>query len=318
MEKIKNLIGKEFTESLSSKSWKVKIDNVLVGDIVVPDKAGIIVQDNDKIYTSIVSDSYVFISHTELKEKFLNQLSQVYNGGLIEREEGVMRYRYSVILKDLIYNISDAPYEYPGQKIGDKIAPIITIRNSYNGKDRISIDFGIYRFFCNNILSKVFRAFFNASYIHRGEIKEDLNFNMPLIMEIVKLISENLKNLVEIKVDGKEIIKEYSEYIDNPFVYHYLNKIRKEYIEGEKSLWQIINEITYITTHKPKVKVNNKVRMLITSRQERKTISFLYNLLEKYLNNLYKELDTLLLGTDYDLDNQLEDENIEIELEALV
>lgn len=321
MEKIKNLVGTDLTEVIGSNEYNLKIDHVSVGDVIIPNKIGIVITNKEKIYSSIVSDEYIFISHTELKNNFLKQLKEVYKGELIEKEKGILRYKYSVILKDMIYKISEIPYEIrnnlPGQDLGDEIAPILSIKNSYNGKDKISIEFGIYRFYCKNILDRIFKAFLQVSYIHRGKIIEDLDFNIPLIVEIINLISVNFRKLIDIKVNGEEFVKEYSKFINNKLVYTYLTKFRSEYISGDISLWQAINEITYLTTHRPKVKIGNKIKFILSQREIRKSVMFLYNFLETYLSDLYKELNILLQDTNYTVAEEIED-NYDIEIEEVL
>jgi len=306
MEKLKNLVGQRIEEKFENYSHQLLIDKVSIGGRILENRIGIIVINNGEIKgNAILSSDYVLLTHSELKEKFLNELRTVYDGKVEIKEitsPNGMQYRLNVLLKDIIRKVEDIPYEIRkstnlfDQKLvganGD-ISPILSLTNSYDGSKKVVLTFGLYRYFCLNILTRAFSSRNTIRYSHIGDSLFKIEFNMPLIMNVMNIILDNIETLVKIKVNGNEMIKRIAEYIDSQIVEKYLETYRAEMFK-DPNLWEIINEITYLTSHKIKIKLRGRKRLLLSSGQANKLNNLVYDLLEEYLNPMYQELKELL------------------------
>lgn len=125
---------------------KVALTDILPKYLTNPEKSFGIVTDTPQgpKIVNFCSDDYTVVPNKEIYDPLIEALEKIYKK---------IEVSYSCH-KDAIFNIS---FNFLGkaEKLADKdvLTPRMTIRNSYNGKVKYSIQWGIYRLVCSNGLS---------------------------------------------------------------------------------------------------------------------------------------------------------------------
>lgn len=300
MEVLKNLTGK----TVEDIDQVLEILPVKVGDYAVADKRGVIIKRNDKVRgVTILDSNYVLLTHKELRETFLNELTKHYNGK-IEEVEDIRRSGKQYVGKFMLldYKVDfDSIYEKTnGRPPKDSIAPIITIKNSYDRTMAVSVEWGVYRFTCRNIMDRIWSGSEVVRYQHNQRLLE-IGFDMGMIIEISRLITQNVPELNRIEVDGLKAIYQLSEMLDEPLLYQWEKNVRAKRVREIKTLWHLINELTYITTHKPKMKVKTGSgivvhKSVIPPKKFNKVYAYILDQLKHHLDPMYRQISDLLSG----------------------
>ena len=260
---------------------------------------------------AIVSNRYKLITNKLLLDTFENTLKNYYTGE-IEKEiktNGMgMVARY--LLKDMefefgkevweeekdlqLYNIENGKLIQRGS-LNDKLKPIITVYNSYDGTYPIAVGFSFYRVVCRNILFSNLKTTRLIYARHTGKANiYDLTIRLDIMFSIMKNIVEKMKEFVKIKVPATILMQIATELDREEHFKVWFNEYRELDItipNLEISLWRLINEITYLTTHTPKAKINKRVRYVLSKTLVDKATRELYKVIEQYTGqDIFTEL----------------------------
>ena len=296
MKRLADLVG----QKIEDLGQILEVHPVKVGDIEVGMK-GLVIRDKDSgdvKGVSVLDSNYVLLTHKELRDTFLAELRKYYDGKVSEVRKiwkNGKRYVGKFMLED--YKVSfDTAYDDTNSK--DSIAPIITIKNSYDKSFAVTVEWGVYRFTCENILDRIWHGSEVVRSQHTNKLFE-VDFDMELILEISKAIIRHIPKLNKIKVDVLNEIYQLSEWLNEPLLYQWMKEIRSKEVKRLNTLWHLINELTYITTHKPKVKVKTKsgvvvYKSVVPPKKFGRVYLFILDRIKSNLDPMYEEIRELI------------------------